>query len=280
MTCKIPENASRDMTAIAETIVAAAERMLSAHDIEQSAHSKPGDANYVTTYDLAIQNLIVDRLHEAFPDARFLCEESAAAENALPYTVTASAFDPADGVGYFVIDPIDGTTNFIHSSAHSAISIAYCRGDETVIGAIINPYKNELFCAERGQGAYLNGTRFKASDRHMREGLALVGTSPYSRELTDRTMRLIRAVFDASQDIRRSGSAALDICDAAFGRVAVYAEQLIAPWDFAAGMCIAKEAGCVVSALDGSPTPPYKNTPMLVGCPTAHAEAVEILKTI
>ncbi len=211
--------------------------ILSAHNQESSVTAKEGKKNFVTKYDVAVQDFLFRELKEDFPEAEFIGEES---ENSF------------SGSGLrFIIDPIDGTTNFMQDYRCSCISVALCEGNDVIAGVVYNPYTDELFTAEKGEGAYLNGDKIKVSERPLSDGLALFGTSPYHPENTDETFALLRKVFDLSRDIRRSGSAAYDICTVACGRCEVFFEKCLQPWDIAAGILILKEAGGIVTDFEG-----------------------------
>ena len=214
---------------IIETVKAAGEIILSAHNRESAVTAKEGKKNFVTKYDVAVQDFLFKELANAFPEAEFVGEEG---ENNL-----------ASNALRFIIDPIDGTTNFMQDYRCSCISVALCEGNCVIAGVVYNPYTNEIFSAEKGKGAYLNGERITVSDRPLSDGLALFGTSPYHPENTDETFAILRKVFDFCRDIRRSGSAAYDICTVACGRCEVYFEKTLQPWDVAAGTLILKEAG-------------------------------------
>ena len=153
----------------------------------------------------------------------------------------------------FIVDPIDGTTNFIKDYHASAISIALLDEGQVVIGVVYNPYLDEMFWAERGMGAFCNGERIHVSDQPLENGLVLFGASPYDKQLWKRSFELAYAYFEKALDIRRSGSAALDLCSIAAGRAEVYFELQLSPWDYAAGSLIVEEAGGVVTGIDGEP---------------------------
>jgi len=215
----------------------AGEIMLKAEHIEDAVKSKEGNANFVTKYDVAVQNYLFEHLAAVFPKAVFIGEEDAKHEN-------------TNHESCFIIDPIDGTTNFIMNLKHSAISVAYLEHGEVIMGVVYNPYLNELFTAERGMGAYLNDKRLRINDKSMKEGIVGIGTSPYYADKTDESFAMARNLFDQSLDIRRSGAATLDLCDVAANRYVLFYEALLSPWDYAAGSLIIEEAGGVVKTMD------------------------------
>ena len=233
------------LEAVADAVRAAGAVMRSAHDVEaqkDAIDEKAGPANFVTVYDIRVQNMLMEALHGILPKAQFFAEEK---EN-----------DPAIlREGYtFIIDPIDGTTNFIHNYGMSAISVGLLYCGTPVYGVIFDPYREELYEARRGLGAFCNGRRIHVSDRPAEKGVFAVGTAPYYREtLGDATFSMMRALFDAGVDIRRLGSAALDLAAVACGRADGYVELLISPWDYAAGALLVEEAGGIVTDPYGVP---------------------------
>ena len=248
----------------------AARLMLSAHDPEAAVTVKPGDANFVTAYDVAVEETLYRELGRLFPDAVFIGEE--AAENHTELLSSSLAF---------IIDPIDGTTNFIHNYRYSAISVGVCDHGRMVFGAVYDPYGRRLFHAEAGHGAFVRDTEtgtdapIHVSDRPLRDGLAGFGTSPYYRdELAEPTFRAVFSLFRMTRDVRRSGSAALDLCMTACGSLDVFIEYRLSPWDVAAGSLIVAEAGGLVTRMDGSPVTFDAPGTILAGNPVAHREVL------
>ena len=200
--------------------------------------SKAGPANFVTEYDKKVQDLLEDKLIAIVPDAKFVGEE----ENSEKVTSKGK---------YFVVDPIDGTTNFIKDYHVSCISVALIENDKVEIGIVYNPYLNEMFWAQRGKGAYCNDKKIQVSDQPLSNGVVLFGTSPYYEELHEKSFETAYKYFKQALDIRRSGSAALDLCSIAAGSAELYFELRLSPWDYAAGSLIVEEAGGVVTTVDG-----------------------------
>ena len=201
---------------------------------------KPGAANYVTQYDVRVQTALETGLSALFPQAKFFAEEQ---ENDIE--------DAKRGL-CFVIDPIDGTTNFIHHMGCSAVSVALFENGVPVYGAVLDPYRDELFYAVKGGGAFLNGAPIRASRRDLAHALVSFGTSPYDRaRLADASFDRAKRIFLRCADLRRSGSAAIDICCVACGRTDAFFEDILSAWDFAAGGLILSEAGGRLSAYDG-----------------------------
>lgn len=215
--------------------------MLSATDIERKTHQKSGKGNFVTDYDSRVQKMLKTRLLALVPEAAFLGEED--------------DMDHADiSEGYaFIVDPIDGTANFTRGYNASCISVALARNGSPVLGIIYNPYAKETYYAERGKGAFLNGERIQASERPLEKGLILFGTSPYYQDLKKKAFEVAFRYVSYGEDLRRSGSAALDLCMIASGRAEFFFELVLSPWDYAAGALLVEEAGGFVSDLEGNP---------------------------
>lgn len=248
---------------IIEAVRECADIILTAHDIEAGIEEKAGAANFVTKYDKKVQDELFGRLKKILPEAHLVGEEE-------------SEHDKVDEGYAFIVDPIDGTTNFIKDYKVSAISVGLLKDGEPYIGVVYNPYLKEMFSAETGKGAWLNGAPIHASDKELSEGLVLFGTSPYNRQLADITFSYIRKLYDISLDVRRSGSAALDLCSIAAGRAEMYFEMALSPWDFAAGALIVTEAGGVVSTLDRSELCYDKKCSMLAAGKRAYAQVPRV----
>ena len=227
----------------------AAALILKAHDI--MAENKSDRRDVVTEYDRRVQALLIERLSAAVPGARFFCEEN-------------DRHDDLRAEHVFIIDPIDGTMNFVHGFHHSCISTAYMSAGELRAAAIYNPYVDELFTAVKGEGARLNGRPIRAAETPLSENIVCCGTSPYSQELADRTFALMKAAFLAGLDIRREGAAALDLCSVAAGRAGVYFELGLSLWDYAAGKLIVEEADGVCLTLDGASLPMDPSRPSVL----------------
>lgn len=220
----------------------AGEIILSAHDIDQATHEKTSAADLVTEYDVAVENFLKQKLLELLPEAVFYGEEEK--ENT----------DPTKGWA-FIVDPIDGTTNFVRGIRQSAVSVALAKDGVMEYGVVYDPAKNELFTAQRGKGAFLNGKPIHVSSLPLSQGIFLVGTALYRKEYAAPSLHMVEQLFARSCDFRRIGSAALDLCYVACGRAEVYFEYSLFPWDYAAGSLIVTEAGGVVSTIEGNPLP-------------------------
>lgn len=199
---------------------------------------KAGHANFVTTYDKKVQEELKKRLLAILPEAAFVGEEE---EN---HVSVAKGYA-------FIVDPIDGTTNFIKDYHMSAISVGLSRDGERYMGVVYNPYLDEMFTAVSGQGAYLNGAPIHVSSEPLCNGIVLFGTAPYYEELNRKSFEMAYDYFRRALDVRRSGSAALDLCSVAAGRAELFFELRLCPWDFAAGSLIVEEAGGKVTTAEG-----------------------------
>lgn len=215
-----------------------------AHDIEKDTHEKNGAADLVTKYDVAVQAFLQKELLALVPEAGFLGEEG--------------EHETLDKPWVFVVDPIDGTTNFVRHMHHSNIAVALVHEGCVAYGVVYNPFTEEMFAARRGGGAFLNGRPIHVSDRDMSHAITMCGSTIYDRRFTDRSFSLMRRLYDLGLDFRRFGSAELDVCYVACGRAEVFFECRLSPWDYAAGSLILTEAGGKITRLDGSPIDPYR----------------------
>ena len=226
---------------IIEVVKEAGEIMLSAK--RPKIMEKSGHANFCTETDEKIQAFLILRLTGVLPEAKFLGEEDGKDE-----------FESKMSEGYcFVIDPIDGTSNFIYEYRPSVISVGLLKDGEPYLGVVYNPYDDMLFSAIKGQGAYLNGEKIMSSDAPLKDSLAVFGTAPYYTELRDKTLDIVKNILPMCVDLRRSGTAAWDMCCVAMGRCSLYFELKIQLWDYAAAALIAQEAGCKVTDTEGKP---------------------------
>ena len=213
--------------------------LLEAGRTNYQTFSKQGRGEYVTQWDITVQNILKEGLLKICPEAGFLGEEG-------------SEVPPELESGWcFIVDPIDGTNNFIRGFRHSSVSVALSYKKEVRYGAVSNPYLAELFYAEKGKGAFCNEKSINAAHRPLKESIVIFGTSSYDRSLTEPTFKLLRSLFDRAEDLRNGGSAALDICTVAAGRGDVFFEFQLCPWDYAAAQLILAEAGGVTETLDG-----------------------------
>ena len=199
--------------------------------------------DFVTAADVGVQRRIREALALSHPHIHVMGEEDA-----------DHSIDPT--VPTVVLDPIDGTTNYIFGYGLSAVSFALVQGGQTQLGAVYNPYTDELFAAERGKGATLNGTPIHVLEASApAEVVAAIGSMPYRKEFANELFGLAKQLYLECIDIRRSGSAALDICYTAAGRVGLYCERGLKVWDYAAAALILEEAGGRITDYQGEPIP-------------------------
>ncbi len=255
--------------AIPEIMIEAARIMLGAHYIDNEMNVKPGDSNFVTKYDVEVQNFLVSEFLKIFPDAIIIGEESA-----------NNHTDRLKDSLCIIIDPIDGTTNFIHDYKSSSISVGISNKGELVFGAVYNPYHDNLYFAEKDKGAFLrnkgNITKISVSHNNLANGLAAFGTSPYYRdEFADKTFETAKWLFMKTQDLRRSGSAAIDLSAVASGALDIFFEYRLSPWDFAGAAVILTEAGGIITQFDGSPITLDKPCSILAGTKEAYTEVIK-----
>lgn len=203
------------------------------------AATKSSATDIVTVMDQRSEALILDRIIAARPDDGFLGEEGADREGTSGVT--------------WVVDPIDGTVNYLYEIPGFAVSVAARVGDEVVVGVVVNPVSGETWTAVRGAGAFLDGRPIRVNAApELSQALVATGFG-YSPARRARQADVLRAVVPVVRDVRRFGAASLDLCALACGRVDGYYEQGLKPWDLAAGGLIAEEAGAVVGGLSGRP---------------------------
>ena len=211
-------------------------------EVEQLQVSRKGPADFVSQADLKAERALREELERARPEFGFLMEESGAAK-------------AGDGRHRWIVDPLDGTTNFLHGVPHFAVSIAAERDGELIAGVVYEPLRDETFWAEKGQGAYLNQRRLRVSSRqHLRDALIATGIPFMGRNKPEENRRYIAelaAVMDQVAGIRRWGTASLDLAFVAAGRFDGFWEHGLGPWDMAAGIVLVREAGGFVSEPDG-----------------------------
>ena len=244
------------------------EIVLSARDITGGIIKKEGDANYVTNYDIKVQEILIEELKKALPEAKYIAEEGMNSETS--HTKLNEGYT-------FIIDPIDGTTNFIKGFDHSGISVALAYNAEIIYGAVYNPYTHQMYTAKRGCGAYINGKRITVHSGGLAEGIVSFGTTPYHRERTAETMYMVGEFMKIAMDTRRTGSAALDLCDVACQRSNLFFELELQPWDYAAGSLIITEAGGVVTTIENTALRFDRPCSILAGTPAAHKHALKII---
>jgi myo-inositol-1(or 4)-monophosphatase len=210
-------------------------------EIEQLQVSKKGPGDFVSAADMRAEEIIREELTRARPGFAFLMEESG---------IQAGS----DSRHRFIVDPLDGTTNFLHGIPHFAVSIALEDNEQIVAGVIYEPIRDEMFIAERGKGAFLNDRRLRVSARtSLAEAVIATGIPHMGKSGHDIFIKELAAVMSGVAGVRRAGTASLDLAYVAAGRYDGYWERDICPWDMAAGLIVLREAGGLVSDLAGGP---------------------------
>src|SRR5262245_3473731 len=211
-------------------------------EVEQLQVSQKGPSDFVSNADLKSERILREELSKARPGFGFLAEESGASAG-------------SDAEHRWVIDPLDGTTNFLHGLPHFAISVGLEKSGEIIAGVIYDPIKNEMFVAEKGGGAVLNDRRMRVSARKSL-GDSLVATGIPFRGHGDAAAftKQLEFAMRETAGVRRFGAAALDLAYVAAGRYEAFWEEGLSPWDVAAGILLVREAGGYVSDLKGGQT--------------------------
>ena len=230
-----------------------------------SSISKKGEIDLVTEADMASEKVVIDAITRDFPDDMILSEE-------------AGRQGEKSG-RLWIIDPLDGTTNFAHSFPIFGVSIALQSENQIVLGVVYNPVLDEYFEAEKGRGASLNKKAIKVSERvNLKD--SLIGTGfPYDvYENPEEVLGYFKRMIVQVQGIRRAGAAAVDLCYVAAGRLDGFWEKGLKPWDTAAGSIILQEAGGIISDYNGNPYNPFLTT-TLASTPGIHRKMLEIINS-
>ncbi len=207
--------------------------MLTDKDVE--IDTKGTKENYVTSTDLEIQKYLRKALTEVLPGSKFMGEEED-----LPGNVP----EPYSDDDYvWVVDPIDGTSNYAHGIPNSVTAVGLVKAGEPVMGVVYHPYLDEMFYAEKGKGAFINGRPLHVSDRPIGKGLMCTAWSCYNKTRAPLCFDVSRRMYEACDDIRRTGTAAYELCLLAKGAADLYFEVNLSPWDYTASICILAEAG-------------------------------------
>ena len=194
----------------------------------------------VTDVDRECEQTITSILLKSYRDHAVLGEEGGVQGN-------------KDSQFQWIIDPVDGTTNLIHGFCNSAISLALADDNRVIFGIVYNPFSNEIFIAKSGEGAFCNDRSIRVSSAEsLSESLCSVGSNPSKRQCADEAFERMRRLYDRCHDIRRIGAASIELCYVACGRLDVYLEHGLKPWDFAAGKLIVEEAGGIVTDFNGN----------------------------
>lgn len=218
-----------------------------------------GPADYVTQVDTNVQKFLSEKLYELAPQIQFLGEEEGL------HAMSSDTF--------WILDPVDGTTNLIHDYQHSTVSLGLYEKGEIVMGVIYDPFREEVFYAEKGKGSFRNGESIHAAQAGtLGETIVAIGTAPYQKELAHENFQRFERIFMKCQDIRRTGSAAMDLAYVACGRIGGFFEARLQPWDFAAGMLLVEEAGGRITRFDGSAVNPVEPGEILATNGKLHEE--------
>ena len=237
-------------------------------DANLDIKEKEGTANFVTKYDSMVQRFLEERLPAAVPGCSFMAEEDGQSE-------------VSDHSGWqFVIDPIDGTTNFVVGFMLSAICVGLAKDGVPVMGVVYNPFRDEMFYAERGKGAFLNGKPIHVREGGLSAGVIIMGGAPYNPERRDFTYDCYKAVVGRVMDLHVLGTAALGMCYTACGRAIAYASPGLAPWDYTAASVITEEAGGICTDYFGGPLVLKKGCSCLCGGAQSHKEYLELVASV
>jgi myo-inositol-1(or 4)-monophosphatase len=236
-------------------------------EIENLQVSLKGPANFVSLADKRAEEMLYDDLSKARPGYGFIGEEGGSREG-------------SDKSHTWIVDPLDGTTNFLHGIPQFAISIGLQREGVLIAGLIYNPANEELYTAERGKGAFLNDQRLRvAGRRQMNECVIACGLPHIGRGDHELSRREMTAIQEKVAGLRRFGAASLDLAFVAAGRLDGYWERNLQAWDMAAGMLMIREAGGTVSGMQGNDDP-LKTGHIVAGNEAIHRELVKILKPL
>ena len=227
--------------------------------------SKKGDINLVTEADLASEALIIERIKSYYPKHSILAEES------------GNAVTNGEDTWKWIIDPLDGTTNYAHGYPCFCVTLALEHDGEIVIGITFDPTRNELFAAERGRGASLNNKPIRVSATETLGDSLIVTGFPYDFKRREDFSRHLTQFLLNSRGIRRDGSAAIDMAYVACGRFDGFWEEGLNPWDMAAGVLLIEEAGGLVSGYDGSKFSIY-SPPMVASNGLIHPQMLKVLE--
>ena len=237
-------------------------------EVENLQVSTKGPGDFVSAADRRAEEIIFEELKKARPDFGFLMEESGTVEG-------------KDGESRWIIDPLDGTTNFLHGIPHWAISIALETKGEVVAGVVYDPIKDEMFHAERSCGAFMRRRRLRVSGRSdLMQATIATGSPRRSTESKERFVKEYQAVMNMVPGLRRFGSAALDLAYVAAGRYEAFWERDLQAWDVAAGNLIVKEAGGFICDLDDDRRNPTETGNVLAANDKLYQDVKKVLKAV
>ena len=229
-------------------------------------HDKGTPENLVTSSDVAVQNYLTEKLSALLPGSGFLCEEE----------------DLSDIAGHeyvWIIDPIDGTANYARGNEFCCISVGLVRGGRQYMGVVYSPWRGECYWAQAGKGAFCNGQPIHVSGRAFEDGILFTAMSTYHKEWSRYCSDVIYDLYQQCNDLRRVGSAAMELCHTAAGYADLYFEIRLMPWDYAAAGFILQEAGGSICSFDGEL--PSLTTPSMViaaNCPSSCKRLLEVVR--
>lgn len=231
---------------------------------EVQVFKKSGTSNYVTQMDEYLSERLTVELQKILPKSRVISEEDKEKEKILEEPI-------------WVVDPLDGTSNYMFDFQISCISIGLLEKGVPVLGVIYNPFTKELYEGAKGWGAYLNDEKIVVgSGDRLKNSLMLAETNPYSNRLTSNTMPFLTELFSNCVDLRILGAAALDLCYLSCGRGGGWFSEKVEPWDIAAGTIILEEAGGVITDMQGNPLSFHQATGVLAGNKEIHQELLQL----
>ena len=224
-----------------------------------AVHDKGTRENLVTSSDLAVQEFLTGKLSALLPGSGFLCEEE----------------DLNDIAGHeyvWIIDPIDGTANYARGNENCCISVALLKGGVQFMGVVYSPWRGECYWAEKGKGAFCNGNPIHVSNRSYEDGILFTAMSTYRKEWARYCSDIIYDIYLECNDVRRTGSAAVELCLMAAGYADLYFELRLMPWDYAAATLILAEAGGSICSFDGKAPSHYEPSMVIAANRPQHCQ--------
>ena len=239
------------------------------HEMEHAKVTEKGAADFVTNVDLAVQEFLTRELHVLFPEIEMIAEEK---EN----------LNLSGDKKYWILDPIDGTTNLIYGFRISSVSLALYEQGEIVMGVVYNPFMDEMFTAAKGEGAFLNGQAIHTTEHvELQNAVISFGSCPYDKSRSKELFEMFERIYVQCADFRRTASAALEFCYVACGRQQGYMELNLKPWDYAAGSLILTEAGGSFGAWKEGEKPTFlENSDVLATNGILEQDIRELQKTL
>ena len=257
-----------DVKRISAIVREAGKIMLEAKVSQESAGQKQGEGNFVTVYDVQIQKFLMEKFTELVPDATFFGEENVEGND---------GGRVGDGMT-FIIDPIDGTTNFLFHRQYSCVSVAVAWAGALVAGFIYTPYTDDMYIAVRGLGCFHNGRRVRMEDLPLEKGVLGFNCARYYNDHLDVFFDLVKNLFGRCLAIRSGGSAALDLAHVVTGGSVAYMETVLQPYDYAAAAVMIEEAGGRIVQMDGSAISIRRPCSILAGTRTAVSQILKVIR--